>query len=205
MLGFLPLLFSYCEYNVRSIQSRGVLRVVTCCLVIRTAVTILLGISVATVRVVAVRLRLIYMLQHNRCGGNHPLFEGGELGVGHVAEPFRDRIGRKMQIQGLRWAAIAAVQKRRRSDIARRRGIIVLGKHDQGVDRQARKLAGFYHQVANRPTICHQVANRPTICAGWAVRARSEFRKGPRFSTGRQGFHCGPLRTNPCLFGYRAL
>jgi hypothetical protein len=27
---------------------------------------------------------------------NHPLLEGGELGVGHVAEPFRDRIGRKM-------------------------------------------------------------------------------------------------------------
>ena len=79
MLGFLPLLFSYCEYNVRSIQSRGVLRVVTCCLVIRTAVTILLGISVATVRVVAVRLRLIYMLEHNRCGGDHPRLEGGEL------------------------------------------------------------------------------------------------------------------------------
>ena len=45
------------------------LRVVTCCLVIRTAVTILLGISVATVRVVAVRLRLIYMLEHDRRGG----------------------------------------------------------------------------------------------------------------------------------------
>jgi hypothetical protein len=49
-------------------------------------------------------LRLIYMLEHDRCGGNHSLFEGGELGVGHVAEPFRDRIGRKMQIQRLRWA-----------------------------------------------------------------------------------------------------
>ena len=45
------------------------------CLVIRTAVTILPGISVA------VRLRLIYMLEHDRCGGNHSLFEGGEFGV----------------------------------------------------------------------------------------------------------------------------
>ena len=35
-------------------------------------------------------------LQHNRCGGNHPRLEGGELSVGHVAEPFRDRVGRKM-------------------------------------------------------------------------------------------------------------
>jgi hypothetical protein len=25
--------------------------------------------------------------------------EGGELGVGHVAEPFRNRVGRKMQIK----------------------------------------------------------------------------------------------------------
>jgi hypothetical protein len=39
------------------------------CLVIRTAVTILPGISVA------VRLRLIYMLEHDRCGGNHPRLE----------------------------------------------------------------------------------------------------------------------------------
>ena len=38
-------------------------------------------------------------LQHNWCGGNHPLLEGGELGVGHVAEPFGNRIGRKMQIE----------------------------------------------------------------------------------------------------------
>jgi hypothetical protein len=35
--------------------------------------------------------------------------EGGELGVSHVAEPFRNRIGRKMQIQGLRQATITAV------------------------------------------------------------------------------------------------
>jgi hypothetical protein len=53
-------------------------------------------------------------LEHNRRGGNHSLFEGGELSVGHIAEPFRYRVSRKMQIQGLRWAAIAAVQKRRR-------------------------------------------------------------------------------------------
>ena len=47
-------------------------------------------------------------------GGNHSLFEGGKFGVGHIAEPLRDRIGRKMQIQGLRRAAVATVQKRRR-------------------------------------------------------------------------------------------
>ena len=29
-------------------------------------------------------------LEHNRRGGNHSLFEGGELSVGHVAEPFPD-------------------------------------------------------------------------------------------------------------------
>jgi hypothetical protein len=40
---------------------------------------------------------------------DHPRLEGGEFSVGHVAEPFRDRIGRKMQIQGLRWTAITAV------------------------------------------------------------------------------------------------
>ena len=33
----------------------------------------------------------------------------GEFSVGHVAEPFGNRIGRKMQIQRLRWAAITAV------------------------------------------------------------------------------------------------
>ena len=52
-------------------------------------------------------------LQHNRCGGNHSLFKGGELSIGHVAEPFGDRVSRKVQIQRLRWATIAAVQKRR--------------------------------------------------------------------------------------------
>ena len=80
------------------------LRVATCCLTIRTAVTTLLGVSVA------VRLRFVYMLERERSGYcNHPRLEGGELSVGHVAEPFRDRIGRKMQIQGLRRAAITAV------------------------------------------------------------------------------------------------
>jgi hypothetical protein len=48
-------------------------------------------------------------LQHNRCGGNHPLFEGCELGVSHVGQSFRYRISRKMQIQTLRRAAITAV------------------------------------------------------------------------------------------------
>ena len=42
-------------------------------IIIRTAVTILPGVSVA------VRLRLIGMLKHNRRGGNHPRLDGGEL------------------------------------------------------------------------------------------------------------------------------
>jgi hypothetical protein len=61
--------------------------------IIRAVVTILPGVSVA------VRLRLICMLQHNRCGGNHSLFEGGKLGVGHVAEAFGDCIRRKVERQ----------------------------------------------------------------------------------------------------------
>jgi hypothetical protein len=36
------------------------------------------------------------MLDHGRCGGNHSLFEGGKLGVGHVAEPFGDRLGNQI-------------------------------------------------------------------------------------------------------------
>ena len=48
-----------------------------------------------------------------------------------------------MQIQGLRWAAITAVQKRRRGIVARRIRVVVLRKFHQGVDRQARKLAGL--------------------------------------------------------------
>jgi hypothetical protein len=85
------------------------LRVATCCLVIRTliiytAVTALRGVGVA------VRLGLIGMLERERGGyRDHPRLEGGELGVGHIAEPFGDRVGRKMQIQRLRRAAIAAV------------------------------------------------------------------------------------------------
>jgi hypothetical protein len=44
----------------------------------------------------------------------------GEFSVGHVAEPFGNRIGRKMQIQGLRRAAVATVEKRRRRVITYR-------------------------------------------------------------------------------------
>jgi hypothetical protein len=75
---------------------------------VENTLTILPGVGVA------VRLRLLNMLEHDRCGGDHPLFESGELGVSHIAEPFPNRIGRKMQIQRLRWATIAAVQKGRR-------------------------------------------------------------------------------------------
>ena len=90
-------------------ESMRALRAVARCLIIRTAVTILLGVSVA------VRLRLICMLERERSGYcDHPRLKGGELGVGHVGQPFRNRISRKMQIQGLRWATITAVQKRRR-------------------------------------------------------------------------------------------
>jgi hypothetical protein len=32
-------------------------------------------------------------LQHNRCGGNHSLFKGGELSIGHVAKPLGDGVG----------------------------------------------------------------------------------------------------------------
>ena len=67
---------------------------------IRTAVSVLLGVSNA------VRLRLI---QREATGyGDHPRLKSGKLGVSHVAEPFRYRIGRKMQIQRLRWTAITA-------------------------------------------------------------------------------------------------
>ena len=69
---------------------------------------------------------------------------GRRLSVGHIAEPFGDRIGRKMQIQGLRWAAVAAVQKRRRGGVARRIRVTVLGKPNQRIDRQTRKLASLY-------------------------------------------------------------
>jgi hypothetical protein len=59
---------------------------------------------------VAVHLWLICMLEREAGGYcDHPRLEGGELSVGHVAEPFRDRIGRKMQIQRLRRATITTV------------------------------------------------------------------------------------------------
>ena len=103
----------------------------------------------------------------NRCGSDHSSFEGGEFSVGHVAEPFRDRIGRKMQIQRLRWPAITAVQKRRRGVKACRIRVVVLRKVNQCIDRQTRKLAGFYHQVANGPA----------VCAAWVVGIRSEFQR----------------------------
>jgi hypothetical protein len=52
----------------------------------------------------------------------------GEFSVGHVAEPFGNRIGRKMQIERLRWTAITAVQKRRRGAVACRIRVVVLRK-----------------------------------------------------------------------------
>ena len=111
------------------------------------------------------------MLERDASGyRNHPRLEGGELSVGHVTEPFRYRVSRKMQIQGLRWAAIAAVQKRRRGGEACRIRVVVLRKVNQCVDRQARKLASLYHQVTNSPT----------VCAGWAVRIGGEFRRAFR-------------------------
>jgi hypothetical protein len=69
------------------------LRAVARCLVIHI---LTVHTAIAVLRGVAVRLRLSDMLEHDRCGGDHPLFEGGKFGVGHVAEPFRDRIGGKM-------------------------------------------------------------------------------------------------------------
>ena len=69
-------------------------------------------------------------LQHNRCGGNHPRLEGGEFSVGHVAEPFGDRVSRKMQIQGLRRPTITAVQQLHRGIQAAVVGLAVLGNGD---------------------------------------------------------------------------
>jgi hypothetical protein len=80
--------------------------------IIYMAITILRGVSVAIVLLTRIARPFRSRLEHNRGGGNHRLFEGGELGVGHVAEPFRYSIGRKVQVQGLRWAAVAAVQQR---------------------------------------------------------------------------------------------
>ena len=77
-------------------------------LIVYVAAAILRRVSVAVRSLACIVRHFRSCLEHNRRGGNHSLFEGGELGVGHVAEPFRDRIGRKMQIQRLRWPAIAA-------------------------------------------------------------------------------------------------
>ena len=106
-------------------------------------------------------------LEHNRRGGNHSLFEGGELSVGHIAEPFRDRVSRKMQIQRIALDGHSRdpeAPSRRRSASKR---MVVLGKFNQCVDCQARILAGLNHQVANGPTIC-------TV---WIVGIRSEFQQ----------------------------
>jgi hypothetical protein len=49
------------------------------------------------------------------------------------------------------WAAITAVEKRRRRGVACRIRVAVLCKFDQGVDRQTRILAGLDHDVGNFP------------------------------------------------------
>jgi hypothetical protein len=80
---------------------------------IRTAVAILYGVRSATVSL-AVHLRLICMLERKRsryC--HHPRLEGGEFSVGHVAEPFSDRIGRKIRSRD--WPP-NSVQPTRRAD-----------------------------------------------------------------------------------------
>jgi hypothetical protein len=100
--------------------------------------------------------------------------EGGKFSVGHVGQPFRNCIGRKMQIQGLRRAAITAVQKRRGGGEACRIRVVVLRKFNQCIDHQTRKPASLYHQIANGST----------VCAVWVVRIRSEFRRAFR-SAGR--------------------
>jgi hypothetical protein len=66
---------------------------------------------------------------------------------------FGYRIRRKVEIQRLRWATIAAIQERRRGVVARRAGVLGFGQLHQRVDRQTRILAGLDHQVRNRPAI----------------------------------------------------
>jgi hypothetical protein len=68
-----------------------------------------------------------------------------------AATALLDRIGRKMQIERLRRPTVKAVQKRRCGVVARRIRVVVLRKFDQGVDRQARILAGLDHDVGNFP------------------------------------------------------
>ena len=112
----------------------------------------------------------------------------GEFSVGHVAEPFGNRIGRKMQIERLRWTAITAVQKHRRGVVACRIRVVVLRKFNQRIDRQGGVFTGLDHHIGDKP----------------AIRSRgvgSVFRALPEgLSTGRRGFRCGPSRTSPCLF-----
>jgi hypothetical protein len=84
------------------------------------------SVSVAVRQLACIVRHFRSCLQHNRCGGNHSLFEGGELGVSHVAESFRDRIGRKIQIQRLRWPTIPTIQKRRRGGEACEPAYLVL-------------------------------------------------------------------------------
>jgi hypothetical protein len=58
-------------------------------------------------------LRLIDMLERERSGYcDHPRLKGGEFSIGHVTEPFRNRIGRKMQIQRLRRPSVEVLSQR---------------------------------------------------------------------------------------------
>jgi hypothetical protein len=77
----------------------------------------------------------------------------GEFSVGHVAEPFGNRIGRKMQIERLRWTAITAVQKRRRGAVACRIRVVVLRKFNQRIDRQGGVFTGLDHHIGDKPAI----------------------------------------------------
>jgi hypothetical protein len=90
-------------------------------------------------------------LEHDRCGGNHPRLEGGKLGIGHIAEPFGDRVGRQVEVERLRRATITAVQQLHRGTKTAVVGLAVLGKGDQRINRQARILAGLDHDVGNFP------------------------------------------------------
>jgi hypothetical protein len=112
----------------------------------------------------------------------------GEFSVGHVAEPFGNRIGRKMQIERLRWTAITAVQKHRRGAVACRIRVVVLRKFNQRIDRQGGVFTGLDHHIGDK-TGDPQPRGRERIPA---------LPEG--LSTGRRGFRCGPSRTSPCLF-----
>jgi hypothetical protein len=64
-------------------------------------------------------LRLTYVLEREVTGYcDHPRLEGGEFSVGHVAEPFRDRIGRKMhELEGPRRTSFHLMAFHRRYDL----------------------------------------------------------------------------------------